>query len=362
MIEFANTAEEYVYPEIGAEESRFRNLLATRSLKLGITTITGNLEINLSPENRLAERTIHAEGTVAGTQFSLSCDQGFLSILLGNWFSFADFSELPKELRLGVFEATVQPALDTFFTKTGESIEFSDLSLGETPVGSGLRMGFSTENEGLGGEIVFAEKALPKLLNWCGFLAPHPSTDIPDVPVPIRIRVAGAQLSADELQSLETGDIIFLDWHGFESGCFELTMGGETAFEAFVEKNRLVLGKQLGENNDTQTNGKDAVAPAELLFRLHLELPEKTFYAKALSQLQPGRVITGAPATSENLLVRVGSTVIAKCELVTISGQSAARLFAINEGLPMLFASQEEDRNESQGKEQAETQAVSTPS
>ncbi len=365
MLEFASTAEEYLYPPVGTEESRFRNLLAIRSLELEITTIAGNLKINLSPENRLAEQVFHVEGAISGTQFSLSCNQGFLGALLGDWFSSADFSEMPEELKLGVFEAAVQPALDVFFMKTGTSIEFSRLSNGDAPIVTGLSFGFSAENKGLGGEIVFAEEALPKLLNWCGFLGSHPSVDIPDVPVPVRIRVAGAQLSESELRSLEAGDIIFLDWHGFDSGCFELDVCGKTIFEALVEENRLVMGKQLGESDnmgengnmdesgDTQADGEDAAdtdMPEELLFRLYLELPEKIFYTKALLQLQPGQVITRAPTKSERLLLRLGSTVIAQCELLSIASQPAARLFAVSERRLALFAPQDE--------EQAEPQAV----
>ena len=361
-LEFASTAEEYLYPPVKTEESRFRNLLATRNFGLEITTIAGTLKINLSPENRLTEQVVHVEGTVSSTQFSLSCNQGFLSTLLGDWFSPADFSEMPDELKLGVFEAAIQPALDVFFTKTGTTIEFSHLSVGDAPAVTGLSMGFSTENKGLGGEIAFAKEALPKLLNWCGFLGSRPAVDIPDVPVPVRIRVASAQLTESELRSLEAGDIIFLDWHGFDSGCFELNIGGKTIFEALVEENRLVMGKQLGENGNmsengnTQANGEDAAAadtPEELLFRLYLELPEKSFYTKALLKLQPGQVITRAPTKNEYLLLRLNDAVIAQCELLSIATQPAARLFAITERQPALFAPQDE--------EQAEPQAAPDP-
>ncbi len=63
MLEFASTAEEYLYPPVRAEESRFRNLLATRNKEGDETSVLFSAETAdaanlLSQQQRVMKQTL----------------------------------------------------------------------------------------------------------------------------------------------------------------------------------------------------------------------------------------------------------------------------------------------------------------
>ena len=63
MLEFASTTEEYLYPPVRAEESRFRNLLATRNKEGDETSVSFSAETAdaanlLSQQQRVMKQTL----------------------------------------------------------------------------------------------------------------------------------------------------------------------------------------------------------------------------------------------------------------------------------------------------------------
>ena len=335
------------YIRLTTTQLQLSQLLCSRDIHFG-TTINEQA-ITLTPASdelqSLPPYTLHLE--INGHSLRLFIGDQILDYLLPGNLDHNALPKLPEELAAAALHHSVSPILQTFGERLGASAIFQKMTPTEPDLSIPC-LGFNVASEAVSTRI---EAELNELLiSLLNIFPAHQIPQLPDIPFWMTLELGATTLPLDDLYSLETGDIVFLDQHvkgqqvivrvnenvaflGETNGTqVSILQGFQTMDEHHQEalpEDELEHHEEMDEETGAESTGD--IDLNDLPVNLTFEVGQQKMTLNELQGLGVGFVFELDNPIQQPVSVRANGKLIGHCELVQIENRLGARITHLND-------------------------------
>ncbi|MCP1675315.1 type III secretion system YscQ/HrcQ family protein [Natronocella acetinitrilica] len=249
------------------------------------------------------------------------------------------FASLSPALRTGALLAALDTVLDCLEKATGHGFTLRDVTIHRWPQDPGpLQVTLRDEvGENLGALAIRTTPAgIGMLERLIGALPRMTRHHFRDLPLVLWTGLVPMAVTADELRSLRTGDVV-RPGISKESGNFTVHMGRRRIGTASARRNSNVQMETLNmsqapEGPTTEADQADTFRPEDVEIELRFDVGRINTTLATLQQLQPGYVFRVHDSGTQRISIRANGALIGRGELVAIGDELGIRLLELFDG------------------------------
>ncbi len=264
----------------------------------------------------------------AGLSVTVTLSRELLALVLAKEVEPDRFMQLPPTLGGGLLAAALDPLLDGIEQRLGYTCALTRTEPArDPPDANDYHFKFATD-AGTARLALRAGDGAQRLIEALAVARRPAARELPDVPVPITVRLPPLGLTAEELASLRCGDILL---PGLPSDPETLPIAVGHEFDGTAR--RTADGYRLETplmnrkaNASTPDEAPSLLETGDLTLDVSFDIGRTTIALQDLPALQPGYVIAIPDALPDRVAVRINGKAVARGELVTVGEQLGVRL------------------------------------
>lgn len=321
---------------ISKSEVEFQNSIACKSRSILFQIEKRTLYFRLIP---ISEQN----KDFAGIWIKLLINQNFFWIglskfsfgaLIGNCFLLDSLSHCPAEIRGAVIESTLSSFLNTIENSTSNKIEIDTVALQDPDTKTTRKVFFSLNNHDTpmaNCYFEFDESLRPFFLNIL--------ENLPDIKfhkwnnllqTSIRFQIGSTQLKVEELQDLNSNDLIFIDYCPLlHDQLLTVCIAPNLECHGTYKDNKLVIQTTLSEKMKEQEN--NVIDIDELHINLAFDVGKQTIQFQELKKIQPGYIFELDNLITRPVTIRANGQSIGNGELLQTDDKIAVRVLELNQ-------------------------------
>lgn len=328
-------AEALTLPVVSAEQMLLQKLLFARNKELSVNIVDKPWQVSLDFEQEISA-DIEFVFEVNGKPLSLYCLQKVVDDLMPANLDCQHLLKLPPALMQAALKVELEPIITSVSQLTGYAIQLKGLTAIKQPPKSYIAMILSA-----GEQTLYCYLSGLDALSDLSARLPQVDNDIyVDVPVFVGIELGVSKITHEEYQTLETGDIVFIQKH-VSGNQVILRLHKDITFVCEMQQDNQITVKyrteagmdnyeeQEQEVQQTSQEAEGMVSLAELDIELLFEIGTQTLSLEDLQSIEPGYVFELDRPLEQPVRVRANGKVIAECQLVQVNNRLGARITRI---------------------------------
>lgn len=328
------TAEIQDLPRVTPDHARLSQLLASRQTLFQVAMADAPCQLELSPSQHDFTPDFLLQLDVGGQPLAIGLDNQAVSLLLPGQLDHQAVAGLPHDLLMAALHHGLAASLQQLSHDLRRSVAMSGLIPAEEAMASGLTLTVDSQGQLGVARVPFCE-TLWEIIRQLPRQQPEA---VPNIPVQVSLELGRAVLSPEELQGLESGDIVFLQKHVSDQQLI-IRVNARTAFLAVTEDCQATILQRIAPMDDeqdypdshdaeslTEDEAQDGVNLSDIAIELLFEVGRQQLTVQELAALQPGHVFDLERPMEQPVRIRVNGRVIAECQLVQIDNRLGARI------------------------------------
>lgn len=248
-------------------------------------------------------------------------------LVAGDWRGFdtldemlgeTEFTSLPSDIQRAVLETVFDEQLDSLGAATDVRWEIAEIV--ESVPDADCRLGFTLsgpEKVPWRGEFSCPRELLGMLSTLLSQVPVEDGAGPTDIPLVAGVEIATADLTLEELESIEAGDVVFVEPFGDPSDDVQLRFGSQVV----VAGQRQADGVAVTRVSSMPEAGDEPTDVA-----VSVECGRVAIPASQLETLNAGDVIPFQPTPNESVKFRAGGMVFAEGQLVRVGELTGVRI------------------------------------
>ncbi|WP_263322393.1 type III secretion system cytoplasmic ring protein SctQ [Endozoicomonas sp. Mp262] len=322
------SAELQDLPRVTSAHAGLSRLLASRQTRFRTDIASRSCDLELSPSQQpfISSFLLHLD--INGNAITIGLDNQAVTLLLPGKLDHHAVTALPDDLLMAALHYSLIPSLQQLSQLFGVSIAMTGLAPVREELASGLTITVDYQ-----GEICTARAALSdtvwELLHQ---LPRNEPEEKPDIPLWIGLELGRSLLSKQDIQDLETGDIVFLQQYVSGSQLI-IRLNAQTSFLGEAEDHQITILQRIAPMDDSQDMSEeqaeetqDGVNLSDIAVELLFEIGRQQFSIEDLAAIKPGYIFDLERPIEQPVRIRANGKVIAECQLVQVDNRLGAKI------------------------------------
>ncbi len=331
------TAELLELPKVTPDYVNLGRLLTSRQTKHPLTIAEHQGTLSLSACENTSPLDYQLILEINNESVTIALEKQAISFLLPGNLDHQAVTALPNDLLMAALHYNFTPSLQQFAQLFGISANLKGLEVSNQQNSSGTGLDMTIN---IGGTVCKAQTPLCQtvfsLLNGLS-LKPHEKHA--DLPVWAGLELGRTLLSADEIKSLELGDIVFLQQYVTGQHLI-IRVNSQLAFLGEAEDSQITIQQRIAPMEEEQEHqeehhadeSQEGIDLSNIAIELLFEIGRQQFNASEVEQMQPGYIFDLDRPIEQPVRIRANGKVIAECQLVQIENRLGAKIIELKKG------------------------------